>query len=77
MSILCVLQIVLRISRFSAEMPSMSSRMIRVAGPMSRKTWCAPWCLTSVPGSVSEFGERFRSLVSHGEPGMRGMRREQ
>ena len=64
MSIRCVLQIVDRISRFAAEMPSMLSCRIRMAGPMSRKTWSAPWWLRSVPGSVSEFGERFGSLVS-------------
>ena len=40
-----------------------------MAGPMSRKTWSAPWWLRTVPGSVSEFGERFGSLVSPGEPG--------
>ena len=77
MSMLCLLQIVDRISRFAAEMPSMLSCMIRMAGPISRKTWSAPWWLTSVPGSVSEFGERFCSLVSPGEPGYsRWMRRE-
>ena len=77
MSILCLLQIVDRISRFAAEMPSMLSCRIRMAGPMSRKTWSAPWWLRSLPGSVSEFGERFGSLVSPGEPGYsRGMRRE-
>ena len=77
MSIWCVLQIVDRISRFAAEMPSMLSCGIRMAGPMSKKTLCAPWWLRSVPGSVSEFGERFGSLVSPGEPGyLRGMRRE-
>ena len=75
MSILCLLQIVDRISRFAAEIPSMLS--IRIAGPMSRETWSAPSWLRSLPGSVSEFGERFGSLVSPGEPGYsRGMRRE-
>ena len=69
MSMLCLLQIVDRISRLGVEMPSMLSCKIRMAGPMSRKTWSAPWWLRSVPGSVSEFGERFGSLVSPGEPG--------
>ena len=54
MSIWCVLQIVDRISRFAAEIPSMLSCRIRMAGPMSRKTWCARWWLRLVPGSVSE-----------------------
>ena len=54
-SILCLLQIVDRISRFAAEIPSMLSCRIRMAGPMSRKTWSAPWWLRSVLG----FG-RFR-----------------
>ena len=77
MSIWCVLQIVDRISHFAAEMPSMLSCRIRAAGPMSRKTWSAPWWLRSVPGSVYEFGEQFGSLVSPGEPMYsRGMRRE-
>ena len=66
MSKLCLLQIVDRISRFAAEMPAMLSCKIRMAGPMFRKTWSAPWWLTSVSGSVSEFGERFGSLVSPG-----------
>ena len=52
MSMLCLLQIVDRISRFAAKMPSMLSCGIRMAGPMSRKTWSAPWWLRSVPGSV-------------------------
>ena len=69
MSMLCLLQIVDRISRFAAKMPSMLSCGIRMAGPMSRKTWSAPWWLRSVPGSVSEFCQRFGSLVSPGEPG--------
>ena len=67
MSIWCVLQIVDRISCFAAEMPSMLSCMIRMAGPISRKTWSAPCWLRSVPGSVSDFGEWFGSLVSPGE----------
>ena len=46
-----------------------------MAGPISRKTWSAPWWLRSVPGSISEYGERFGSLVSRGEPRYsRGMR---
>ena len=68
MSIRCVLQIVDRVSRFAAEMPSMLSCRIRMTGPMSRKTWCAPRWLRPVPGSVSEFGEQFRSLVSRANP---------
>ena len=36
-SILCVLQIVLRMSRFSAEMPSMLRCRIRMAGPMKER----------------------------------------
>ena len=67
MSILFVLQIVDRISRFAAEMHSMLSCRIRMAGPMSRMTWSAPWWLRSMPGSVSDFGEWFGSLVSTGE----------
>ena len=53
MSILCVLQIAAGISRFAAEidLPSMLSRRIRI-GRMSRKTWFAPRCLRSVPGST-------------------------
>ena len=66
MSMLCLLQIVDRISRFAAEMPLMLSCRIRMAGPMSRKTWSGPWWLISVPGSVSEFCERFGTLVSPG-----------
>ena len=46
------------------------SYKIRLAAQMSRKTWSAPWWL---PGSVSEFGERIRSLVF---PYSRWMRRE-
>ena len=68
MSIWCVVQIVDRISRFAAEMPSMLSCRIRMAGPMSRKAWSAPVWLRSLPGTVSEFGERFGTLFSPGEP---------
>ena len=69
MSIWCVLQIVDSISRFAAEMPSMLSCRIRMTGPMSRKAWSVPVWLRSLPGSVSEFGERFRFLVSPANPG--------
>ena len=69
MSIWCVLQIVDRISRFATEMPSMLSWRIRMAEPMSRNTWSSPRWLRSVPGSVSEFGDRFGYLVSPANPG--------
>ena len=69
MSMLCVLQFVDWISHFAAEIPSILSCMSRMAGPMSRKIWSAAWWLRSVPGSVSEFGERFGYLVSPSETG--------
>ena len=44
----------------------MLSCRIRMAGPMSRKTWCTHLWLRSVPGSVSEFCERFGSRANPG-----------